>query len=286
MTEKALKLLNKLYTSLGSSLSEQRVKIQQDLIQKVFEILRSNPSSQTVSTLTKMLKLIVQESEKKGTGGVQPHNAILKGELLTRVIVKSNVAQRKYNVFINVFASTTVWEFRKAVGRMVDLAPRYIEIKTADLTVLDDSKNGHVIAQVGIKSGDIITVRRITVEEEIEQVKLIDPETQQLVKLAADIIDEWFDMYSSEEGVMTPESTVGFIKGSTGESVPADDSRIKGLFAEYDKDKDGKLQREEFIRFYTVASHGKPERVFDNIRMHLIRADLRKMADVEDEAAF
>lgn len=39
---------------------------------------------------------------------------------------------------------------------MVDLAPRYIEIKTSQNVVLDDSKNGQVLAQIGIKSGDII----------------------------------------------------------------------------------------------------------------------------------
>lgn len=86
-------------------------------------------------------------------------------------------------------------------------------------------------------------------DEEIAQVPLIT-ETGELVPAAYDIISEWFDMYSTEEGVMTPESAVWFIKGSTSESIGADDSRIKGLFAEYDTNKDGKLEREDFIRFY------------------------------------
>ena len=49
---------------------------------------------------------------------------------------------------------------------------------------------------------------------------------------------------------MTPESTVGFILGATWEQVSPDDNRIKTLFSLYDEDKDGKLQRHEFINFY------------------------------------
>lgn len=111
-------------------------------------------------------------------------------------------------------------------------------------------------------------------------------ENGELSERAAAIFNEWFDMYKSEEGVMTPESAIGFIKGSTNETVHAEESRIKGLFAAYDTDKDGKLQREDFLRFYHTASRDKPDRVYDNIKNHLYRVDLIKMADVQDEAAF
>lgn len=43
---------------------------------------------------------------------------------------------------------------------------------------------------------------------------------------------------------MTPESAKKFILGATNELIPGDglsDNRIKGLFDNYDSDKDGKL---------------------------------------------
>lgn len=36
-----------------------------------------------------VLKRIIQVAEKKGTGDIQPHNAILKGEVLDRIIIKN-----------------------------------------------------------------------------------------------------------------------------------------------------------------------------------------------------
>jgi hypothetical protein len=79
---------------------------------------------------------------------------------------------------------------------------------------------------------------------------LIDSNTGKLVPEALKIFNEWFDKYSTPEGVMTPESSVDFILGATWEQVTADDNRIKTLFSHYDEDKDGKLQRHEFINFY------------------------------------
>jgi hypothetical protein len=84
----------------------------------------------------------------------------------------------------------------------------------------------------------------------VVQADLIDPVTEKLVPEAFKIFNEWFDKYSTPEGVMTPESTVGFILGATWEQVTPDDNRIKTLFSLYDEDKDGKLQRHEFINFY------------------------------------
>lgn len=142
--------------------------------------------------------------------------------------------------------------------------------------------NGKVIEQLGIKSGDVLTLTRIEIHEDVQQAALVDPNTGYLTEKAKAIFDEWFDMYSTEEGVMTPESTTAFIRGSTNEPVGADDSRIAGLFKAYDANKDGRLEREDFVRFYFEASRDKPDRVFDNIRNHLIRADLVKLCDVQD----
>ena len=47
-----------------------------------------------VKRVLNILQNIIRESEKRGTGGVQPHNAILKGELLDRIIIKNNTMQK------------------------------------------------------------------------------------------------------------------------------------------------------------------------------------------------
>jgi len=48
-----------------------------------------NQSGKLIKRVLLILKSVIKESEKRGTGGVQPHNAILKGELLDRIIIKN-----------------------------------------------------------------------------------------------------------------------------------------------------------------------------------------------------
>lgn len=70
---------------------------------------------------------------------------------------------------------------------------------------------------------------------------------------------------------MTPESTTLFIKGATNEAVSPDDGRITGLFKSYDSNKDGKIERHEFLTFYADAARDKVDRVYDNLKNHFIR---------------
>lgn len=57
-------------------------------------------------------------------------------------------------------------------------------------------------------------------------------------------------MYSDETDGMTSEYCGKFIKGCTGEQPGANDERIVGLFKTYDKNNDGRIEREEFLTFY------------------------------------
>jgi len=49
---------------------------------------------------------------------------------------------------------------------------------------------------------------------------------------------------------MTRETCAMFVKGCTGEFTSPNDERIDGLFKTYDKNNDGKIEREDFLIFY------------------------------------
>ena len=49
------------------------------------EYLNHSNDEFTLNRLIEIIKNIIYEAEKKGTGDVQPHNAVLKGELLERI---------------------------------------------------------------------------------------------------------------------------------------------------------------------------------------------------------
>ena len=86
-----------------------------------------------------------------------------------------------------------------------------------------------------------------------------------LTERARAIFNEWFDLYS-ENGQMTKETCVLFIKGCTGETPPANDDRILGLFKTYDTNNDGKIEREDFLVFYENSCKSKPDTVRENLR--------------------
>ena len=65
-----------------------------------------------------------------------------------------------------------------------------------------------VLEQLGLKNGDIITARKISVQEDIPIEPIIDKEKNRLTPKAYQIFNEWFDMYMDpEQGKMTAVST-------------------------------------------------------------------------------
>ena len=98
-----------------------------------------------------ILKNIVKESEKRGTGGVQPHNAILKGELLDRIIIKNQTMTKAQNIIVSVYTSATVWEFVSEVSKMLWLTPKHVEFRLPNNRIIDETMHGMVLGQLDFK---------------------------------------------------------------------------------------------------------------------------------------
>ena len=81
------------------------------------------------------MRNLIKVSEKSGTGGVQPHNAILKGELIDRVRIKYQIKSKgNYPTWkvsklleLKMYTSATVWEFKAEVAKALGLAPKYAQ---------------------------------------------------------------------------------------------------------------------------------------------------------------
>jgi len=281
---KAVSFLIKTYLCLDEGLAENATEIQQDLIEKCMNILRNkNSDTQIVKRVLFILKSIIKESEKRGTGGVHPHNAILKGELLDRIIIKNNTMQKSQNLVVGVYTSATVWEFVSEVSKMLWLTPKHVEFRLPNNKVIDESMNGMVLSQLGFKQGDVITARKVTVDEDIPTGQFLEKGV--FTPKARAIFEEWWEVYK-EEGTedFTPNSAVRFIKGCTHEDVGPEDSRIEGLFKIYDREKTGKMTKDHFMEFFRSACADKLERVLENLKCHNIRADMQKIYKVKEES--
>ena len=81
------------------------------------DIINTTQDEFTLNRVIDIIKNIIYEAEKKGTGDVQPHNAVLKGELLERIQIRNRANQKKTNIVMSIYSNTTVWEFKKEVAK-------------------------------------------------------------------------------------------------------------------------------------------------------------------------
>jgi hypothetical protein len=109
--EKAADLLANLYSSLEEDASAEIPATFNLAIDKCIALLE-NAETSRVTRVTKLLKKIIQVSEKCGTNKVVPHNAILTGECLDRIIIRNEMQrQNTSNLVVKVYTSCSVWEF-------------------------------------------------------------------------------------------------------------------------------------------------------------------------------
>jgi hypothetical protein len=78
--------------------------------------------------VVEIIKHVMQEAEKKGTSDVKPHNALLKGELLDRILIKNKASPNISTLIISIYSNATFWDFKKKVAEKLGLAPKYLKL--------------------------------------------------------------------------------------------------------------------------------------------------------------
>ena len=114
---KAIDFLIKVYTCLDEDLTDKRIDIQDELIDRCMNLIRTTTDEFTIRRVIEILKNIIYKAEKKGTGDVKPHNALLKGELLNKITVKNKASPKRGNIVMSIYSNATIWEFKKEVAK-------------------------------------------------------------------------------------------------------------------------------------------------------------------------
>jgi len=295
---KATAFLVNCYLSVADELEDRRTSVLQSLNAQCFELIKSNQDKpQVIKRIVKILQDVIRISEKKGTGGVQPHNAILKGEMFDRVIVRYMVKNKQSyqgllkldrSVVVKLFTSATVWEFKKEVSSMLGLSPKYIKLTMPNKDVIKDNQHGMTLQELDLKNGDILTAEKLSIVENIVEAPLVDFQKGCLVPRAVEIFTEWYDIYKNEEtGLMDAAHVAKFIAGATKQECDANDNRVQGILSKYDNDKDGQLNLQEFLDFYYQSSSGQTlKAVHSNLKNHNVRLDLKRMSEIVEEVSF
>lgn len=255
------------------------------LITKCLEIVVSDKSEpHTIVRALSLVKQMIYQSERKGTGNNVPHNALLKGELIKRIVVKDRDLHR--DIILTLHNNTTIWEFKKRIGEQMAMIPKYLKLEKgagANAKRVTNVENGKTLTDYGIKNGDIFFASRDdSAVEELPPEPLVD-DNKQFTEKASTVFNDWFTEYSNDDDKMTKESCGLFIRGVTSEPPKLHDDRVEGLFKEHDKNQDGFIEREDFLEFYRDAAVKRDHIVRDNLRHNNIRIDLTRLIDVVED---
>ena len=141
---KAIELLNKLYTKLGEELQGRIAEISTQFVETAIEKVRvfydqmAKAGENRGREIVKLLKLIdemLDESERKGNGGITPLQAVLKG-VPVRLNIVNNAVDPLLNpdipqkVTIAVHSSVTLWQLKATIADILHLLPESVSEHT------------------------------------------------------------------------------------------------------------------------------------------------------------
>ena len=58
---------------------------------------------------------------------------------------------------------------------------------------------------------------------------------------------------------------------------------MKNIFRKFDPQKNGFITEDDFLKFYQISCTQKPETVWQNLKAHLYKNNLKKIDDVEEK---
>jgi hypothetical protein len=89
VTEKAGDLLVRLHTSLDADMRDSLPEIVNGVVNKCIGLTKDpTASAGFITRVIKLIRKVISDTEKRGMNGVLPHNSILNGECLDRIIIQ------------------------------------------------------------------------------------------------------------------------------------------------------------------------------------------------------
>lgn len=282
--EDATEFLCELYDNLAPEIQENLADIRLEFIEFCKAEISAMVNRATAVTL---LKRFLEESEKRGTGGLKSHSAMLRGDLYTITILNkvsyfANCMHIPEKVDFKVHGNTSVWELRCMAGKAAKIYWDQVRLeRTFTHQEIKDNQNGKTIAELRLKTHDtlIVTCKQLN----IPKFELLMPDGE-IAEKPKSIFLSWFHDFADRNGKMNAEGCANFTNSCTGEHCKADDKRMQDFVSRFDDDEDGYLTADNFLEFYKDALvHGKAQSVWSNLYAHNYRNDLKCYLDIGSE---
>lgn len=94
-----------------------------------------------------ILRLMIEESEKKGTAGIKSHSGLIKNKVIN--INVSSYIQRVDDFKLKLYANTTFWELKQIIAKKTSIALDFLKLKVNE-EIVSDSCNGKTIVELNV----------------------------------------------------------------------------------------------------------------------------------------
>ncbi len=218
---KSRDMLNKLYTSLAPEMEPNAPAIRKDFIEgyltKLAGLIESKEEdrNERLGRMIRLMRDMIDQSEKKGTGGLKSHSALLKGEIIT-LEIKNNLTFSQHvpkKLDIEVYNNTTIWDLKAELGKFIESSADCMKFLIGRKE-LKDMDNGKTIGEFILRRRGVITVDKKNMDD-IPKVPLLEKD-QQLTARAKQVFTEIFNKFA-KEGKMNNVAAASFIQNTTAE---------------------------------------------------------------------
>ncbi|EAR94410.2 ubiquitin carboxy-terminal hydrolase (macronuclear) [Tetrahymena thermophila SB210] len=282
---KALEFLNNLHTNFDQNVSESEENIKRRYYQQAYEYLQKQTQegdSEKIKRCIMIMESILDESEKKGNGGLKSLMSLSKGELITLCFQTTYYNSDIPNNFsFKMYTNDSVMDLLYKVGLYIKCTYEEVALAVAEpRREIEAKENGKSIAELRLKNGEKLLVSQRKGSPVKEEELLINGEIN---PKAIRIFKKWFQQFQVD-GRMKPLQVAQFINSCTNDNCQENDNRVVLCMENNDKGKKGYLTEENFIEFYSTACRNKQEIVRKNLATHGYRKDLKRYDEVTIES--
>lgn len=244
-----------------------------------------------------MIKMLIQNSERDGLHGLRPHSSMEKGEFLHTLQISNSfrVAENNVSKFeLACYSNITFLELKKLIAEQYTKQPGWPKdapaphpfsfkvIRCKDASVVKDINNGSTLAELKFKPNENLNIAASSMETD-RKAPILNDELTDLNGRAIYIFTNLFKEFAvpdmSREGVplaIGDEECARFVTGVTGEPCSTQDNRVVKIIGQYDTNKDGKLDLDDFLEFYKQNCYNNVSTIRRNLAKVNYRDDLKQ----------
>ena len=204
---------------------------------------------------------------------------------IIKYLGESDAAQRReiQNKFrFDIPNCMTLWNLKQYIADKLGIDYLLLKVERIGLNSMEfkDSSNSRTLLDLGVINDDKFTVTTKMANTLLDHLSLIFSDNT-LTPEADKMFSEVFAMYADKDGFMNDEAAASFLKLCTNQNTDKSDPRVKRLFDNFNKKKDGLLTCEEFKDFYKDSILKKESTVWSNIRSWSYKTDLKQGTERE-----